>query len=190
MPCGRAIGSSPIICDKQALQYRQTQCSRRKPTRFSGGRMSHTLLNWKIELKELEMNYSALPEFSGYLKKEGIASLYPHQVDGINVLSRGESLLLATPTSSGKTAVAYYGIIRAWRMGLRSLYIVPLRALAEEKREDMRFFEEMGMSVGISTGDFDNPSNQLKNYDVVISTSEKVDSLLRNNLSVSTIWGL
>lgn len=132
----------------------------------------------------MESTYPRIEEFTAYLEKEGIKALYPHQVEGINVLARGESLLLATPTSSGKTVVSYYGIIRAWKMGLRTFYVVPLRALAEEKYEDMKFFEQMGMKVGISTGDFDSPSNQLRAYDVVISTSEKVDSLLRNNSTV------
>ncbi len=106
------------------------------------------------------------------------------QEDSIKVLSNGDSLLLATPTSSGKTVVAYYGIVRAWRMGLRSLYVVPLRALAEEKYVDLKFFSKFGMRVGISTGDYDRASSYLKNYDVIVSTSEKVDSILRNNPSV------
>ncbi len=123
-------------------------------------------------------------EIIKYLVKENIDRLYPLQLDGMKILSRGESLLLATPTSSGKSIVAYYGMLRAWKRGLRSLYVVPLRALAEEKFEDLRFFEEFGLKIGISTGDYDRPSNYLRNYDIVISTSEKVDSLLRNNPSV------
>ncbi|MEM0135676.1 MAG: DEAD/DEAH box helicase, partial [Thermoplasmatales archaeon] len=132
----------------------------------------------------MELDFPAPEEFTKYLEKEGIERLYPLQLEGIRVISNGESLLLATPTSSGKTVVAYYGMLRAWKMGLRSLYVVPLRALAEEKYEDMKFFEELGLKVGISTGDYDRPSNYLKNYDIIISTSEKVDSLLRNNQSV------
>ena len=129
------------------------------------------------------MNESPLiiQEFQSYLAREGITQLYPHQQEALRVLSTGSSLLLATPTSSGKTVVAYYGILRAWKMGLRSLYVVPLRALAEEKYEDMKLFEDFGIRVGISTGDYDRPSDYLKRYDVLISTSEKVDSILRNN---------
>lgn len=110
--------------------------------------------------------------------------MYPLQEESIKILSAGSSLLLATPTSSGKTIVAYYGIVRAWKKGLRSLYVVPLRALAEEKNEELKFFSQFGMKVGISTGDYDRTSNYLKNYDVIVSTSEKVDSILRNNPSV------
>ncbi len=132
----------------------------------------------------MELEFPAPEEFLKYIEKEGIDRLYPLQIEGIKILSRGDSLLLATPTSSGKSLVAYYGILRAWKRGLRSLYVVPLRALAEEKHEDLKFFEELGLKVGISTGDYDRPSNYLKSYDVIISTSEKVDSLLRNNPSV------
>ncbi len=102
----------------------------------------------------------------------------------MRVLSDGQSLLLATPTSSGKTVVSIYGMVRAWKRGMRTLYLVPLRALAEEKYDDLKFFEQLGIKIGISTGDFDRPSGYLKNYDVIIATSEKVDSLLRNNPSV------
>lgn len=132
----------------------------------------------------MELGFPPPEEFSSYLENEGIRKLYPLQIEAINVLSRGESLVLATPTSSGKSLVAYFGILRAWKRGLRSLYVVPLRALAEEKNEDLKFFEKFGMKIGISTGDYDNPSNYLKSYDVIISTSEKVDSLLRNNPAV------
>jgi len=91
--------------------------------------------------------------------------------------------LLATPTSSGKSLVAYYGMIRHGR-GAEVAVCGSIEALAEEKFEDLRIFENFGLKVAISTGDYDRPSNYLKNYDIIISTSEKVDSLLRNNPTV------
>ena len=132
----------------------------------------------------MDFDFPVPDEFQKYIEKEKIDRLYPLQIEGLKILSSGESLLLATPTSSGKSLVAYYGMIRAWKRGLRSLYVVPLRALAEEKFEDLRIFENFGLKVAISTGDYDRPSNYLKNYDIIISTSEKVDSLLRNNPTV------
>ena len=36
------------------------------------------------------------------------------------------------------------------------------------------------VSVGISTGDFDSADNWLQRYDVIITTNEKADSLLRH----------
>jgi len=127
---------------------------------------------------------SEINEFENYLQDQGIQNLYPLQEKSIKIISHGESLLLATPTSSGKSLVAYFGMLRTWKMGGRSLYVVPLRALAEEKYEDLKYFEKFGLRVTISTGDYDRPSGYLKDYDVVIATSEKVDSLLRNNPAV------
>ncbi len=123
-------------------------------------------------------------EFLSFLKQEGIEKLYNHQRESIKLLSEGKSVILATPTSSGKSLVAYYGILRAWRNGMKSLYSVPLRALAEEKWNELRFFSQYGIKIKISTGDYDETSSYLKNYDVVISTSEKIDSILRNNPQV------
>ncbi|MCL5680897.1 MAG: DEAD/DEAH box helicase [Candidatus Thermoplasmatota archaeon] len=123
-------------------------------------------------------------EFLQYLKEEGIGELYPHQKESVEIIDAGKSLLLATPTSSGKSLVAYFGMIRAWKRGLKSLYTVPLRALAEEKWNEIQFFKKFGMKIMISTGDYDRGSEYLRDYDVIISTSEKVDSLLRNNPNV------
>lgn len=58
------------------------------------------------------------------------------------------------------------------------LYICPLRALAREKYET--FSALPGVSVGISTGDYDSPADELADHDIVVATSEKVDSAIRN----------
>lgn len=123
-------------------------------------------------------------EFREFLREEGIEKLYNHQEESIKLINEGKSVLLSTPTSSGKSLVAYYGIIRAWKRGLRSLYSVPLRALAEEKWNELSFLKKFGIRIAISTGDYDDTSSYLKNYDVIISTSEKIDSILRNNPKV------
>ncbi len=132
----------------------------------------------------MEMNTGYFDEFIQFLKEEGIERLYKHQIESINLIDQGKSVVLSTPTSSGKSIVAYYGIIRAWKHGLRSLYSVPLRALAEEKYNEMKFFTKFGIKIAISTGDYDETSSYLKNYDIIISTSEKIDSILRNNPKV------
>jgi helicase len=68
----------------------------------------------------------------------------------------------------------------------KALYIVPLRALASEKYDRFRGFESIkknngrGVSAGISTGDFDSRDEWLGNFDIIVATSEKADSLLRN----------
>jgi helicase len=119
------------------------------------------------------------PEWRRILERDGIPSLYPPQAMALGPVLAGESLLLACPTASGKSLVAYLALLRAARAGRTGLYLVPLRALAHEKAEELEKFEELGLKVGISIGDFDLPAEKLEKLDVLVATSEKADGLLR-----------
>ncbi|MCI4343494.1 MAG: DEAD/DEAH box helicase [Thermoplasmata archaeon] len=113
------------------------------------------------------------------LEADGITSLYPPQVAALGPVLAGESLLLACPTASGKSLVAYLALLRATRAHRTGLYLVPLRALAQEKAEELERFSELGLKVGLSTGDFDLSAEKLDRLDVLVATSEKADGLLR-----------
>ena len=119
------------------------------------------------------------PAWRAILEKDGISSLYPPQAAAAGPVLAGESVLLACPTASGKSLVAYLALLRAWREGRTGLYLVPLRALAHEKAEELEKFAEIGLKVGISIGDFDLPNERLEQMDVLVATSEKADALLR-----------
>ena len=84
---------------------------------------------------------------------------------------------MAVPTASGKSLVAYVACLLKALQGKRALYIVPLRALASEKYDDLRPLESLGISVGISMGDFDAPDPSLDKFDILVATSEKGDEL-------------
>ncbi len=114
------------------------------------------------------------------LKGQGIEDLYPPQADAIGPALLGENLVLAIPTASGKSLVAYLAILASVLRGGKALYIVPLRALAAEKYEDLKEFEQLGMKVGISVGDYDSVDPTLEKFDVIVATSERADSLLRH----------
>jgi len=114
------------------------------------------------------------------LKKQGIEELYPPQADAIGPALLGENLVLAIPTASGKSLVAYLAILASVLRGGKALYIVPLRALAAEKYEDLKEFESLGIKVGISVGDYDSVDPTLEKFDVIVATSERADSLLRH----------
>ena len=119
------------------------------------------------------------PAWKKILVADGITSLYPPQAESVDPVLAGKSLLLACPTASGKSLVAYLALLRAVREGRTGLYLVPLRALAHEKVEELEKFEELGLKVGISIGDFDLPAEKLEKLDVLVATSEKADGLLR-----------
>ncbi|KDE54530.1 ATP-dependent DNA helicase [Methanoculleus sp. MH98A] len=114
---------------------------------------------------------------AGYIAG-GITELYPPQAACVEAgLFSGKNLLVAIPTASGKTLVAEMAMHHQVARGGKCLYIVPLRALASEKFEE---FSGKGLRVGIATGDFDRRDEYLGRNDIIVATSEKVDSLLRN----------
>jgi len=86
--------------------------------------------------------------------------------------------VVSAPTASGKTLLALKAI--AENEG-KSVYVVPLRALATEKKKEFKeALEPFGLTVGLATGELDSSSEHLREYDVVVSTSEKLDSLFRH----------
>jgi len=133
------------------------------------------------------MDIADVPEvpdwLSGHLREQGIESLYPPQAEAVESgVTTGESLVAAIPTASGKTLVATLAMLSAVESrGGMALYIVPLRALASEKREEFEQFEAHGLDVGVSTGNYESEGGWLAGKDIVVATSEKVDSLVRND---------
>ena len=119
----------------------------------------------------------------GILEHFGIAELYPPQEEAIVPVERGESVLLAVPTAAGKTLVAYLALLRTVAAGRRGMYLVPLRALAWEKVEELRALTAAVLPqarVGVSVGDYDR-TRGLGDCDIIVATSERADSLLRHS---------
>ncbi len=118
------------------------------------------------------------PDLARRYTDGGITELYPPQAACVEAgLFSGQNLLIAIPTASGKTLVAEMAMHHQVGRSGKCLYIVPLRALASEKFEE---FSGKGLRVGIATGDFDRRDDYLGRNDIIVATSEKVDSLLRN----------
>jgi helicase len=117
-----------------------------------------------------------------HLRGEGIEELYPPQAEPVELgVTEGESLVASVPTASGKTLVAAMAMLASVDRGGKALYIVPLRALASEKREEFEAYEAYGVDVGVSTGNYESEGGWLADTDVIVATSEKVDSLVRND---------
>jgi helicase len=73
----------------------------------------------------------------------------------------------------------------------KAIYIVPLKALANEKFKDFKKKYDGILKVALSIGNIDSADPHLSNYDLIITTSEKLDSLLRHHApwvqNISTI---
>lgn len=119
------------------------------------------------------------------LKKRGISELYPPQAEALTSgILKGENALIAIPTASGKTLIAEIAIVnRLLKEGGKAVYLVPLKALAEEKFKEFKDWEELGLKVAMATGDYDSKDEWLGGYDIIIATAEKFDSLLRHGSS-------
>ena len=116
------------------------------------------------------------------LHEEGIEELYPPQAEAVEKgVTTGESVVASVPTASGKTLIAELAMLSAVQRGGKALYIVPLRALATEKKTEFERWEELGFTVGVSTGNYDSSGEWLASRDIIVATSEKVDSLVRND---------
>ncbi len=115
------------------------------------------------------------------LQSAGFRQLHPPQAEAIPIALEGRNLVAAIPTASGKSLIGYAAALKtlALRQG-RVLYIVPLKALASEKRDDFMQFSDLGIKVHMSTGDLDSDDRGLEDADIVVATSEKADSMLRH----------
>jgi len=120
--------------------------------------------------------------------RSGIVELYPPQEEAVKAGAlEGKNLVLASPTASGKTLVAELCALKhILEKNGKTIYLTPLRALASEKFEDFRKYTSITKTggrrvrIGISTGDFDSTDPWLERYDIIITTNEKADSLLRH----------
>lgn len=131
-------------------------------------------------------------ELYDILEKE-IKILRPAQEKSINNgLLKGRSLLVCTPTASGKTLIAELAALKSIIEGKgKAVYIVPLKALASEKYRDFKRKYDKVAKIALSIGNIDSADPFIADYDLIITTSEKLDSLIRHHApwlaSIATI---
>ena len=116
----------------------------------------------------------------------GYTSLYPPQEMALNHgILEGKSVLMTTPTASGKTLIAMMAIHNTLKRNKKAVYLTPLRALASEKYDDMKALETLNfgkkIKVMVATGDYDSSGKELAAADVIVLTNEKMDTLFRHN---------
>lgn len=106
------------------------------------------------------------------------SELRPAQKKALDAgLLEGKNILVATPTASGKTLIAVLAFLRAKKMGMKGVYVAPLKALASEKARE---FKQYPFTSMLTVGDYDDNDSSLGEYDIILTTPEKLDSLLRH----------
>jgi hypothetical protein len=130
-----------------------------------------------------------------YCRKNAEVELWPSQREAARRSANvTDDLVVALPTSAGKTRVAEIAALMTLASERRVLIITPLRALsAQTERSFRKTFAPLGFSVsslygasGLSSGDED----ALRTREIVIATPEKLDFALRNDPSLIADVGL
>ena len=96
-------------------------------------------------------------------------------------LFQGASMVVFAPTTSGKTYIGEMLAVASVRKGKRVFYLVPTKALAEEKfTQFQEMYRSVGISVAISSRDHREWDEAIltKGYDIAILVYEKLQSLL------------
>jgi helicase len=108
-------------------------------------------------------------------------SFNPMQKKAIEEGLLENSIIVSSPTASGKTIIAEIGILQSvLNKRKKAVYTCPLRALAAEHAHDFKrkYSEKFSIHTALSTGDFDSKGENLGRNDVIFTTYEKLDSLI------------
>ena len=123
-----------------------------------------------------------------FISEWGIESLHPPQAESMKPIFSGNNALIAIPTASGKSLIAYIAILRRLLLediGSRAVYIVPLKALATEKFEELsQLGKALNLTIGLGIGDSTSEAKKINECDILVCTSEKLDSIIRNRSEV------
>ena len=121
--------------------------------------------------------------------------LWPSQVEAAQrATDPNDDLVVALPTSAGKTRIAELATLTALAMRKRVLVVTPLRALSAQSERSFRArFAPLGAAVsslygasGLSAGD----EGALRKHDIVVATPEKLDFALRSDPTIIADVGL
>jgi hypothetical protein len=121
--------------------------------------------------------------------------LWPSQIEAARrVLDTSDDLVVALPTSAGKTRIAELCILRTLADGKRVIYVTPLRALSAQVESGLaRTFRPLGVTVtsvygasGVASSDIDT----LASASIVVATPEKLDFAIRQEPSLINDVGL
>ena len=113
----------------------------------------------------------------------GFSGFNPMQEKALSTGLFDQNIVIASPTASGKTIIAELcGLDFILNKKQKAIYMAPLRALASEHFHEFKkkYGSKHKIRFALSTGDYDSASHYLQRFDMIFSTYEKVDSLLRH----------
>ena len=118
----------------------------------------------------------------------------PVQSRVFEIFDKDCNVVIAAATSAGKTVTAE--MIASYEIRVKKgkvVYLAPMKALAKEKLDDWRSPKHHfgNLKIAICTGDYRltaSRKNELNEADLIVMTSEMLNSRLRNNNSEHNDW--
>ena len=108
-----------------------------------------------------ELDKPLVPELQECLREQGLLPLYTHQAAAVNQARRGENVMVATSSASGKTLCYNIPVLEALltEPGSRALYLFPTKALAQDQLRGLHQLAGSGLlgMEELATFDGDTP---------------------------------
>src|SRR3989475_2148627 len=101
------------------------------------------------------------PRIAESLKSRGVQQLYSHQARGFEIVSKGENLVVVTPTASGKTLCYNLPALQSLlhQPDARVLYLFPTKALAQDQLAELEALAKSLPEMRMFTYDGDTPQD-------------------------------
>ena len=143
---------------------------------FPNSRRAPATDDW-ASLESYGLPQPTLSRWAGEM--QGLNSLQIAAINDHGVLD-GKNLLVIAPTSSGKTLIGEIAAVRAASVGGRAVFLLPLKALVNDKYEAFRSTYDGDLKVIRATGDYSDQVDDLLggHYDLALLTYEKFTSLI------------
>ena len=126
------------------------------------------------------------------IKKQNIKEFRPSQEKSIKkgLFQNNKNQIISTPTGSGKTLVAELAMLNSIiNKQKKAIYIVPLKALASEKFKEFKKAYGNDFRIRLSIGELQTEKYNY-DYDLLIVTAEKLDSLIRHDKAILKDLGI
>ncbi|MFW6285867.1 MAG: DEAD/DEAH box helicase [Nanoarchaeota archaeon] len=127
-----------------------------------------------------------------FLQKYNSIGFRPIQIKSIEkgLFENNKNQVISAPTASGKTLIAELAMLNCLlNKNKKVIYIVPLKALASEKFQEFRNNYSERFKIRLSVGELQTEKYNY-NYDILIVTTEKLDSIIRHNKNILDNLGL
>lgn len=107
-------------------------------------------LEKREEDNTLPPGFTMCPTLSEILRRCGCGALFKHQADAIRAVRLGKSIVVATPTASGKSlcyVIPIFEAIMQEKSNAKALLMFPLKALANDQLNKMRRFTQSAQDL-------------------------------------------